>query len=121
MNDDERSFSREGVRDHKPYKVTFVGDKKFADDVNEFFSTAESNALLLVPRKTLQKLLVSDEHQTKQVRELQQRGTELLEELRLYRRLALTDSQKEFVISEMKTLKERLAKSYGQTAVGSEE
>lgn len=119
--DEQVSFTREGVWRNKPFKVVVEGHQALPDELNEFLSTSDGSSLVLMGRKALHKLLDDDAHKSRQVGELQQRGTELVEELRLYRRLALTDSQKEFVAKEMEALRERLAKSYGQTAVGSEE
>ncbi len=115
------SFTREGVWRGRPFKVTVEGAKELPEELNEFLVTSDKSALLLVSKKTMQKLLDDDAHYQQQVKGLQQRGTELVEEARIYRRLALTDSQKEFVAKELEALRERLEKSYGQTAVGSEE
>jgi hypothetical protein len=117
--DDQVTFTREGVwRDNKPFEITVRGPKELPDELNEFLTTSAGGALLLVPKKTMQRLLNDDAHWDQQRKHLQQRGTELLEQLRIYRRLALTDSQKEFVEAEMKALRERLLQSYGETSVG---
>jgi len=119
MDQDEQvSFSREGVWRGKPFKIVVEGPNGLPEELNEFLTTSAGGALLLVAKKTMQRLLDDDAHRNRQVGELQQRGTELLEELRVYRRLALTASQKVAVTEEMEALRERLAKSYGQTAVG---
>lgn len=116
--DGQVSFTREGVWRSKPFKITVEGHHELPDELNEFLSTSDGSALLLVPKKTMKRLLDDDAHRYGQVKDLQQRGTELLEQLRIYRRLALTDSQKETVGAEMKALRERLLESYGATSVG---
>jgi hypothetical protein len=118
--DEQVSFSREGVWRGKPYKIVVEGPNGLPEELNEFLTTSSGGGLLLVAKKTMQRLLDDDAHRLRQVGELQQRGTELLEELRVHRRLALTDSQKETVVKEIEALRERLAKSYGQTAVGTD-
>jgi hypothetical protein len=116
--DEQVSFSREGVWRGKPFKIVVEGPNGLPEELNEFLTTSSGGALLLVAKKTMQRLLDDDAHRAQQVGELQQRGTELLEELRIHRRVALTESQKGFVRDEMKALRERLLKSYGQTPVG---
>lgn len=121
--DDTVSFTREGVWRNRPFKITVEGHKELPEELNEFLNTSDGGALLLVPKKTMKKLLDADAHYTWHRGHLQQRGTELLEELRLYRRFAqfFTDEVKAKVSEELVALKERLAKSYGELAVGSEE
>lgn len=119
MDQDEQvSFSREGVWRGKPFKIVVEGSNELPDELNEFLTTSSGGALLLVAKKTMQRLLDDDAHRFQQVRDLQQRGTELLEQLRIFKRLALTESQKEFVKGEKKALRERLLQSYGHTSVG---
>jgi hypothetical protein len=119
--DEQVSFSREGVWRGKPFKIVVEGPNGLPEELNELLATSDGGALLLVAKKTMKRLLDDDSHRFQQVGDLQQRGTELLEELRVYRRLALTDSQRGTVAKEMEALKERLSKSYGKTAVGNEE
>lgn len=121
--DDVVSFTREGVWRNRPFKITVEGHKELPEELNEFLTTSDGGSLLLVPKKTMKKLLDADAHYTWHRGHLQQRGTELLEELRLYRRFAqlFTDEVKQKISEELGALKERLAKSYGELAVGSEE
>jgi hypothetical protein len=121
--DDTVSFTREGVWRNKPFKITVEGHKELPEELNEFLATSDGGAMLLVAKKTMKKLLDDDAHYQWQRGHLQQRGTELLEELRVYRRLAqfFTDEVKGKLAEELEALKERLKKSYGALAVGSEE
>lgn len=116
--DDTVSFTREGVWRNRPFKITVEGAKELPEELNEFLNTSDGGALMLVPKKTMKRLLDDDAHWEEQRKHLQQRGTELLEQLRVYKRLALTADQKDFVREEMEALRERLLQSYGRTSVG---
>ncbi len=63
-------------------------------------------------------LLVSAKRLEDQVKALQQRGTELLMELRVYRGVKLSPLQQEQVDTEMEEERKRLVKAYGRTAFG---
>lgn len=116
------SFTREGVWGNESYKVTVEGPGVLKDEIDQLLSRRiPGSSLVMLPKRQLQKLLNDDAHKEQQVRELQQRGTELLEELRLYRRMALLDSQKEFVVAGLEALKERLAKVFGVDAEDDQE
>lgn len=121
--DDTVSFTREGVWRGRPFKITVEGHKELPEELNSFLATSDGGALLLVAKKTMKKLLENDAHYAWHRGHLQQRGTELLEELRVYRRLSqfFTDEVKLRLAEELEALKERLTKSYGTLAVGSEE
>lgn len=116
--DDTVSFTRKGVWRNRAFKITVEGHKALPDELDEFLATSDGGSLLLVPKKTMKRLLDDDAHWDDQRKHLQQRGTELLEQLRIYRRLALTADQQDFVRKEMKALRERLLQSYGHTSVG---
>ena len=116
--DAQVTLTREGVWRDKPFELTVKGPRELADELNEFLAASDRGALMLVPKKTMQRLLDDDAHRSRQVGELQQRGTELLEQLRIFKRLALTADQQGFVRDETKALRERLLQSYGNTPVG---
>jgi chaperonin cofactor prefoldin len=109
-----------GVWRNSSFDILVAGPSALEVELREFLSSSDKGGLLLVPKKTMKRLLDDDAHRYRQVGDLQQRGTELLEELRVYRRLELTETQRETVAKEMEALRERLQKSYGNTAVGTD-
>lgn len=115
---DEVSFTREGVWRGKPFKISFTGSNEMPRELNEFLSSSDGGSLVLISKSALKKLLEDDAHQKLQVGDLQQRGTELVEQLRAHRRVPLTASQKEMLEQDLKATKDRLVNAYGKLAVG---
>lgn len=69
------------------------------------FKDRNYGTLISVSKESLKKLLDNDAHWSTQSLHLQTHNTDLLEEVRIYRKLSLTEDQQKFVNDQMLLLK----------------